>query len=319
MASPDLYVDIWKMAVELVVDAVVSDTSYTSYILKRELFEDAGNRPSGFGFSKTTFVDGKHTACPNSAVARDLVKAMESSSDFKSACKGKIIVLRMSNKFEFSIEVQGKSTTNTVSPMESKIEQERRTDVSEIDKEGMMDFIKKNFKPFYPLSSADDVLPARAGNYVFLLKEKVQLPIDKVCNQPAIRTIEIEGLAYQLIYTGIAGDNLRKRILKQHLYGNNAGRSTFRKSIGSLMGLKKMARDKVENSKTKFCETDEDKLTEWMQNNLVVLSFANENCEELENKMIAVLNPPLNLDKNKNTENRDFRKELSLLRRKRTL
>ena len=227
--------------------------------------------------------------------------------------------MRMSNKFEFSIEVQGKSTTNTVSPMESKIEQERRTDVSEIDKEGMMDFIKKNFKPFYPLSSADDVLPARAGNYVFLLKEKVQLPIDKVCNQPAIRTIEIEGLAYQLIYTGIAGDNLRKRILKQHLYGNNAGRSTFRKSIGSLMGLKKMARDKVENSKTKFCETDEAKLTEWMQNNLVVLSFANENCEELENKMIAVLNPPLNLDKNKNTENRDFRKELSLLRSKRTL
>ena len=56
-----------------------------------------------------------------------------------------------------------------------------------------------------------------------------------------------------------------------------------------------------------------------MQNNLVVLSFANENCEELENKMIAVLNPPLNLDKNKNTENRDFRKELSLLRSKRTL
>ena len=51
MASPDLYVDIWKMAVELVVDAVVSGTS-TSYVLKRELFEDAGNRPSGFGFSR---------------------------------------------------------------------------------------------------------------------------------------------------------------------------------------------------------------------------------------------------------------------------
>ena len=64
---------------------------------------------------------------------------------------------------------------------------------------------------------------------------------------------------------------------------------------------------------------NEAKLTEWMQNNLVVLSFANENCEELENKMIAVLNPPLNLDKNKNTENRNFRKELSLLRSKRTL
>ena len=34
MASPDLYVDIWKMAVELVVDAVVSGRSYTSYVLK---------------------------------------------------------------------------------------------------------------------------------------------------------------------------------------------------------------------------------------------------------------------------------------------
>ena len=79
-----------------------------------------------------------------------------------------------------------------------------------------------------------------------------------------------------------------------------------------------MARDKVENSKTKFCETDEAKLTEMMQNNLVVLSFANENCEELENKMIAVLNLRLILIKQKHRK-QGLVKELSLLRSKRTL
>ena len=53
--------------------------------------------------------------------------------------------------------------------------------------------------------------------------------------------------------------SLKKRDYKQHFAGNNSGGSTLRKSLGSLMGLKKIPRDKNNpfNGKTKFSETDE--------------------------------------------------------------
>ena len=55
-----------------------------------------------------------------------------------------------------------------------------------------------------------------------------------------------------------------------------------------------------------------------MQKNLLVLYYANKNCDEDEEKMIFALNPPLNIDKNHHEENKKFRSELRYLRSMKT-
>lgn len=124
---------------------------------------------------------------------------------------------------------------------------------------------------------------------------------------------------YELIYTGISEDGLRNRDYHQHFTGNNAGRSTFRKSLGSLMGLEKTYRSAAErgktNPKTKFTDADEIKLSEWMRRNLLLLFMPNDNPKAYENTMIMEFNPPLNLQGNSNFINSGFRKHLSELRK----
>ena len=105
---------------------------------------------------------------------------------------------------------------------------------------------------------------------------------------------------------------------KQHFTGNNAGSSRLRKSLGSLFEYPKIARDKDPNTgNTKFNEIDEKQLSEWMKSNLVLFFLSNMNPYKLEDELIKKFNPPLNLSKNKNTVNLEFRKKLSELRRKR--
>ena len=186
----------------------------------------------------------------------------------------------------------------------------------------MVDFIIKNFKVFNPLNDDVAKLPKAAGNYIFLLKKGIPFPMKGISHVPIIREITLGDKEYLLIYTGIVkptstASNLQKRIGKQH-FGENAGRSTLRLSLGSLMGFTKIFRDSSQKH-LKFKKTDEQKLTNWMQNSLIVLYYANYNCDNDEDNMILALNPPLNLDKNHCCENAEFRSELSNLRSRRTL
>ena len=182
------------------------------------------------------------------------------------------------------------------------------------DIDELYQFIKKEFCVFHPNKDADMVLPKRAGNYIFLLKKDVKLPIAGILNIPVVRTIEIHNQEYQIVYTGIAKDDLRQRVVGKHLKSGNSGRSTLRLSLGCLMGMMKIPRDKEFNSHYKFGEADEIKLTKWMCDNMIVLYLANEDFDCFEYSMIATLNPPLNLDKNHNNENMAFRDELKNLR-----
>lgn len=149
---------------------------------------------------------------------------------------------------------------------------------------------------------------------MFLLKKNTTLPMKGIDNTPVFHDIEINGKEYQILYTGIASKSLRQRIGKNH-FGENAGRSTLRLSLGSLMGLTKIYRDD-RRKHLKFKAADEQRLTDWMRRNLVVLFYINPDCENDEESMIATLNPPLNLDKNHCSENAGFRAELSHLRSK---
>ncbi len=167
----------------------------------------------------------------------------------------------------------------------------------------------KEFLLFDPESHDSSRVPDNPGNYIVCLKKDSLLPdIGVPC-----KMITYQGL--NVIYTGIASKSLRKRDYRQHFKGNNAGSSTLRKSLGSMFGYTKIARDKdPSNGKTKFQETDEIKLSKWMQSNLILYFKSNLNPAELEDGLIRELNPPLNLSKNLNSINTAFRKKLSELR-----
>ena len=156
------------------------------------------------------------------------------------------------------------------------------------------------------------MLPNVAGNYVFLLRKGSQLP--QVDINPQIPEVTLDGNTYQAIYTGIASKSLRGRDYRAHFIGNDASRSTLRKSIGSLFGYDLIPRKEGDLKYKKFKPADEEKLTEWMMSNLLLAFVENADPESMEDKLIAELNPPLNLDKNDNTVNAEFRALLSKLR-----
>ena len=169
----------------------------------------------------------------------------------------------------------------------------------------------KHFKQFNPQTDNIMDLPVSPGNYLICLNEGSKLPDVGI----PFKTTKHAGL--EVIYTGISKDSLRKRDYKQHFTGNNAGRSTIRKSIGSMFGFGKIPRDKDPNTgKTMFRPEDEEKLSSWMLNNLTLFYFTNPSPDNYEDVLIDKLNPPLNLSKNKNIVNKEFRKKLSELRNK---
>jgi hypothetical protein len=159
-------------------------------------------------------------------------------------------------------------------------------------------------------------LPAEApGNYIFLLRPGVILPTEMMAEQPEFTTLEFQGVEYRVLYTGVTGKTLYNRVYETHLTGNNAGRSTLRKSLGCLWGYKLVPRGKKPDStKTKYCERDENAITKWMMQNLLVLFVPNSNYKNEESELINSFNPPLNLDKNHNAINLHYRTMIKALR-----
>lgn len=86
---------------------------------------------------------------------------------------------------------------------------------------------------FDPVTDIESKIPDKAGNYIICLRKGSSLPEVSVVPE----FIKFENL--DVIYTGIASSSLRSRDDRQHIKGNNAGRSTIRKSLGVLFGYKK--------------------------------------------------------------------------------
>lgn len=176
----------------------------------------------------------------------------------------------------------------------------------------------ESFTLFNPKEDKETKIVDAPGNYAVLLRPESKLPdsVIKIEYTPSI--ITYDGKGYELIYVGISKESLYIRDYKKHFTGNNAGQSTLRKSLGSLMGMKKTYRSKGEkvkkNPKTKFINSDEEKLSEWMNEHLLLLFKANPNFKKMEDEMIVALNPLLNLQQNHNPVNKDYRNVLSELR-----
>ncbi|MDR1203516.1 MAG: hypothetical protein LBL58_18060, partial [Tannerellaceae bacterium] len=124
-------------------------------------------------------------------------------------------------------------------------------------------------------------IPDEAGNYILCLRSNSKLP--EISIEPILETFD--GL--QVIYTGIAGKSLRSRDYKQHFNGNNASKSTLRKSLGVLFGYKQIPRDSnPKTDKTKFEVVDEVKLTEWMYENLILYFLPTSDFQQIESQLI---------------------------------
>lgn len=181
----------------------------------------------------------------------------------------------------------------------------------EIHSEITIDMVLENFKNnlFSPLIDSLDKIADKSGNYIICLRKGYAFPQSN-------EEIVFENFnGYKVIYTGIAGTSLRTRDFKQHFMGNNAGKSTLRKSLGVLFGYKLVPRDKDPNTgKTKFSEADESRLSTWMAENLIMFFYPNHQYNRIEGELIKSFNPPLNLAGNSNSVNREFRNLLSQLR-----
>lgn len=154
------------------------------------------------------------------------------------------------------------------------------------------------------------ILPTSEGNYFIILREGSTLPLRKdLRNLPLVPTVSFKKKCYSLIYTGISV-NLAQRDYKTHFMGK-ARRSTLRKSLGAIFGLELI---KGKDGKITLALGDEQRLTNWMIDNLLLLYKENRNSESKETEYIEMYNPPLNLSKNHNAINSDFREELSALR-----
>lgn len=162
---------------------------------------------------------------------------------------------------------------------------------------------KCEFILFDPMNSDINSIPPSSGNYIFVLKK------DSVLPNIGIEPIYIQYKGLNVIYTGQATDSLRKR-LSCH-YKRTARVSTFRKSIGRLMGLKLIPK----NGKTSFSEYDETQLSEWLKRNTLCYYIPNYNYDEIEQELINKFSPPINLDKTWHLSvNTEFRYKLKQLR-----
>lgn len=170
------------------------------------------------------------------------------------------------------------------------------------------------FTLFDPQEMDPFILPDEPGNYIILLRSTSSLPIN-TAELPIMTLFEYKKKEYEVVYVGKSSKSLRSRDYYQHFNGT-AGNSTVRKSIGCLLGFQLIPRDinSPQNKKTKFNENDERTLTEWMAANLLLLYYANDDYANMEQEMIRMYNPPLNLQGNFNKINMEFRKELSALR-----
>ena len=166
---------------------------------------------------------------------------------------------------------------------------------------------------FNPLKDNPKLLPTTSGFYIICLNEDSALPNTLAkANFSVYKNLRV-------LYVGItnAEKGIRGRDYKNHFNGN-AGGSTLRKSLGVLFNYKLIPRDKdITNNKKKFSKEDELKLSVWMKNNLTFFYKIFENPGRIEQDLIDLFNPPINLDKTKHLMiNKEIRNKISFLRSK---
>jgi hypothetical protein len=169
----------------------------------------------------------------------------------------------------------------------------------------------EDMKYFDPLTDNPISLPSKSGFYIMCLKENVNLP------SPLKEAHFSKYKGLKVLYVGIttAVKGIKGRDYRNHFNGN-AGGSTLRKSLGVLFNYKLIPRDKnLNTNKKKFSKEDENILSEWMKNNIIFYYKVFNDPKSIEQELINLFNPPINLDKTKHLFiNKDIRDKISFLR-----
>lgn len=138
----------------------------------------------------------------------------------------------------------------------------------------------------------DSLTPHSAGLYCIRISDINQLP-NPFSSILAQRQ-------HNIIYVGIASENLNKRFLNQELRAK--GHGTFFRSIGALLGYRPPIGSlitKANKRNYKFAHDDEQKLINWINRNLIVnwVECSGE-LESIETELIQKYRPLVNLAKN---------------------
>lgn len=171
----------------------------------------------------------------------------------------------------------------------------------------------ENLSLFDPEIDSQKILPKETGIYIICFKKNSIVPS------------ELKNVIFELcqnlrvLYVGItnAKEGIRGRIKGNH-FKENAGGSTLRKSLGVFFKYKLIAKDKnASNNKKKFSKDNELELSNWMKKNLYFFYKVLQYPNNIEQELINLFKPPLNLDKSNHIiENQEIRKRISFLRGK---
>ena len=168
-----------------------------------------------------------------------------------------------------------------------------------------MVFKRLKTKVFDPLIDDPRKLSDSRGVYIICVKRKSSLPKQML----KLKYASLNGLP--VIYVGKAEKSRYERDYKSHFKGT-ARNSTLRMSLGVLFGLKK---EPLPNSKYRFVQKDEQKLSKWMEENILLHYIECDHPAKEEEYLIAKFSPPLNIKDNLSPQNRSFRKNLKDLRK----
>lgn len=153
-------------------------------------------------------------------------------------------------------------------------------------------------------SDIDNIVPNTSGLYCIRISDinKIPNPFNHF----------LADRQHNIIYMGIAKKSLKRRFLNQELRAN--GHGTFFRSIGAILGFRPLKGSLVakKNKRNyKFSNTDEQKIINWINDNLVVNWIEyNDDFDALETRLIQKYKPLINISKNPSAI-----KELSDLRK----
>jgi hypothetical protein len=154
---------------------------------------------------------------------------------------------------------------------------------------------------WHDLQSDSTLLPKSPGFYAWFFTDPPdEVPIGDCCARDR---------AY-LVYLGIASSkrSLRDRV-REHFTMNAEG-STLRKSLGCLLE-EKLSTVLTRIGSRRTFSARETALTQWMQTHGRVVWFQMRNPERIENQLVTLPLPPLNLDQN---EAHPFHRKLKEIR-----
>lgn len=145
---------------------------------------------------------------------------------------------------------------------------------------------------FYKAADVNCLIPQSAGIYCIKITDENKLP--------HTFSNEIKQRGHNIIYIGIASQNLLKRLLYQELRAN--GHGTFFRSIGAVLGFKPpigSLRGRTNIKNYKFSKEDNIKIINWINQNLMVSWVEyNENISIIEENLINKYTPLLNIKHN---------------------